>query len=57
MTDLETLRQMLTRANIRYKEESFANRVELMVELGYLGFYTIFIFDEGTLRDMGAYEA
>jgi len=62
MTDLESLKNMLDRAEIEWKEEKVEDQnaeqcTELYVEQGYAGFYTCFEFDKyGKLDDVGAYE-
>jgi len=58
MSDLETLKEMFERNKISY--EFTNNRFEkplITIEKGYIGFYTVFVFDdEGTLRNVAAYE-
>jgi len=58
MSDLETLKEMFERNKISY--EFTNNRFEeplIRIEKGYIGFYTVFVFDdEGTLRNVEAYE-
>jgi hypothetical protein len=58
MSDLETLKEMFERNKISY--EFTNNRFEkpkIRIEKGYIGFYTVFVFDdEGTLRNVAAYE-
>lgn len=57
MSDLETLKAMLARANIEFSEETEPKGPVLTVERGYVEFVTVFQFDvNGTLIDMGAYE-
>tara|TARA_R110000824_G_scaffold46069_6_gene132794 strand:+ start:1526 stop:1702 length:177 start_codon:yes stop_codon:yes gene_type:complete len=58
MNDLETLKEMFSRNKISY--EFTNNRFEkpkIIIEKGYIGFYTVFTFDdEGALRNVAAYE-
>jgi len=59
MTDLETLKAMLTRAKIPFDEQPWGvnGDVTIDVERGYTGFATVFTFNgDGSLKDMGAYE-
>jgi len=64
VTDLETLKTMLTRANIEFEEyEAYRDKWDrdidhsIIVERGYPYFYTVFSFNpDGSLKDMGAYE-
>ena len=59
MTDLETLKVMLDRAKIEYKERLHPQNTghsEIQVEKGYARFVTIFEFKDGNLVEMGAYE-
>lgn len=61
MTDLNSLKDMLERADIEYKMNPYKkdedSADELWIEKGYAGFVTIFSFDEhGKLVDVGAYE-
>ena len=58
MSDLETLKEMFERNKISYE---FANngpeKPQIIIEEGYIGSYTVFVFDvEGTLRSVEAYE-
>lgn len=56
MTDLETLKAMFARANVKYTEKEETGP-ELIVEAGYMGFFTVFSFDrEGALQSVEAYE-
>lgn len=67
-SDLDSLKEMLTRAKIEFsegREVADGNQANpdthtlftLDVERGYIGFVTTFKFDEGgSLIDMGAYE-
>ena len=58
MSDLETLKEMFERNKISYEFRN--NRFEkpqIRIEKGYIGFYTVFVFDDkGTLRNVAAYE-
>lgn len=58
MNDLETLKEMFSRNKISY--EFMNNRFEkpkIIIEEGYIGFYTVFTFDdEGALRNVAAHE-
>lgn len=61
MTDLEIIKDMLRRANLKYEEHPMERRglvggVELTIEAGYFGFYTSMVFNNGKLVEMGAYE-
>lgn len=57
MSDLETMKKMLSKASIEFSEETELKGPVLTVERGYVGFVTVFQFDaNGTLLDMGAYE-
>ena len=65
MNDLETMKEMLTRSNIKYKiyddpdrlRLGLRHRAHLTVDGGYHGFYTIFKFKEdGSLASVEAYE-
>jgi hypothetical protein len=61
MSDKETLIAMLDRAGIEHKPTLRLDHAwdphELYVGSGYMGFYTVFVFNEdGSLKEMGAYE-
>lgn len=58
MNDLETLKKMLEKANIKYEEDNGnPDNPVLVVEGGYSGFVTEFTFNqEGELYTIGAYE-
>ena len=62
MSDLETMKEMLTRSNIEFRiHEAHGTgpdpRAHLYVDGGYHGFYTIFDFKkDGSLASVEAYE-
>ena len=59
MSDLDTLKDMLERAGIAYREGARTDGeiLQLTIEGGYIGFVTECEFDKhGNLKDMGAYE-
>lgn len=52
-SDKEVLLEMISKANIIF--DSKEN--DIIVERGYVGFYTVFTFDtNGNLKDIGAWE-
>tara|TARA_Y100000592_G_scaffold56491_1_gene88752 strand:+ start:2124 stop:2300 length:177 start_codon:yes stop_codon:yes gene_type:complete len=58
MNDLETLKEMFERNKISYEfANNWPEKTQIIIEKGYIGFYTVFVFDvEGTLRSVEAYE-
>jgi len=58
MNDLETLKEMFERNKISYEfTNNWPEKPQIIIENGYVGFYTVFVFDdEGTLCNVGAYE-
>lgn len=58
MSDLETLKEMFERNKISYEfANNWPEKPQIIIEKGYIGFYTVFVFDvEGTLRSVEAYE-
>lgn len=63
MTDLDTMKAMLERAAIEYKQEvetggNYPGSVILTIEAGYIGFVSVLTFDKdkGSLLAIEAYE-
>ncbi len=63
MTDFETMKAMLDRADIDYKQQpesggTYEGHLTLTVEAGYIGFVSVLSFnkDTGMLLAVGAYE-
>jgi len=57
MTDLEQLKAMLERAHIEFNISPYADGIVIVVDGGYVGFWTQFAFDtSGALLSIGAYE-
>lgn len=58
MSDLETMKVMLTRAGIEFEiRDAGEGKAGLTVNEGYVGFFTDMVFTaEGALSEMGAWE-
>ena len=56
MNDLETLKEMFERNKISYEfTNNWPEKPQIIIENGYVVWFFVFD-DEGTLRNVGAYE-
>lgn len=55
MQDIDNLRKMLDDKIIPYDVDYFTDKVQITIHRGFVGLYTVFLFDlEGNFMDMMA---
>ena len=57
MTDLQIIKEILNKRNVKFKETVQEKDVEIVVPSGYVGFFSVITFDKyGGLTSIEAYE-